>query len=184
MRTIRARLTARGFKDSERSDIDRYAGTSTRCSQKLIVSEAVRNNWPICTADISKAFLQGVTYEQLAKMTGEPVREVNFYFPASNIPLLRQLPGFEDFDAQNEVLHCDKPGTGLVDAPRAFSMQLRGVTETKCHMKSSQIDGELCMRHESGYLTAVLTKHVDDLKVTRETKYCQSHLVRTSEGLR
>ena len=61
-RTIRARLIVRGFKDRERGYIDRYAGTSTRCSQKLIVSEAVRNGWPVCTADISKAFLQGVTY--------------------------------------------------------------------------------------------------------------------------
>ena len=121
-RTIRARLAVRGFKDSECGDIDRYAGTSTRCSQKLIVSEAVRNGWPICSADISKAFLQGVTYEQLVAMTGEPMREVNFYLPANNIPLLRQLPGFENFNPQTEVLHCDKPGTGLVDAPRAFSL--------------------------------------------------------------
>ena len=93
-RTIRARLTVRGFKDSERNDIDRYAGTSTRSSQKILVSEAVRNHWPICTVDISKAFLQGVTYEQLAELTGEPKREVNFYLPASNIPLLQQLQGF------------------------------------------------------------------------------------------
>ena len=42
IRTIRARLIVRGFKDSERGDIDRYAGTCTKCSQKLIVSEAVR----------------------------------------------------------------------------------------------------------------------------------------------
>ena len=88
VRTIRARLTVRGFRDCERGDIDRYAGTSTRCSQKLIVSEAVRNGWPICTADISKPFLQGATHEQLAEMTGEPVREVNFYLPVTNIPLL------------------------------------------------------------------------------------------------
>ena len=39
-----------------------------------------------------------MTYEELSKLTGEPVREVNFYLPASNIPLLRQLPGFEDLD--------------------------------------------------------------------------------------
>ena len=84
--------------------------------------------------------------------------------------MLRSLPGFEDFDPVKEVLHCDKPGTGLVDAPRAFSMQLRGVTEAKCHMKSSQIDGELCMKHEQGRLVAVLTKHVDDLKLTGEPK--------------
>ena len=62
-RNIRARLTVRGFKDSDKADIDRYAGTSSKCSQKLLVSEAVRNQWPVFTADISKAFLQGVTYE-------------------------------------------------------------------------------------------------------------------------
>ena len=82
----------------------------------------------------------GVTYEQLAELTGEPMGEVNFYLPANNIPLLRQIKGFEDFDPQTEVLHCDKPGTGLVDAPRAFSIQLKGVTEKKCQMVSSQID--------------------------------------------
>ena len=96
VRTIRARLTVRGFKDQQKADIDRYAGTSSRCSQKLIVSEAVKNGWDICTADISKAFLQGVTYEELAELTGEPLREVNFYLPTDNIPLLRMIPGFED----------------------------------------------------------------------------------------
>ena len=30
VRTIRARLTVRGFKDHDRGDIDRYAGTSSR----------------------------------------------------------------------------------------------------------------------------------------------------------
>ena len=68
----------RGFKDQQKADIDRYAGTSSRAAQKLIVSEAVKWGWPICTADISKAFLQGVTYAELAKQTSEPLREVNF----------------------------------------------------------------------------------------------------------
>eukprot|EP00974_Lingulodinium_polyedra_P088040 8537932-Lingulodinium_polyedra.AAC.1 len=36
IRTIRARLTVRGFKDNQRGDIDRYAGTSTKSAQKLI----------------------------------------------------------------------------------------------------------------------------------------------------
>ena len=68
VKTIRARLTVRGFKDQERKDIDRYAGTSARSSQKLLVSEAVLRGWDICFTDISKAFLQGVTYEELAKL--------------------------------------------------------------------------------------------------------------------
>ena len=117
IKTIRARLTVRGFKDSDKGDVDRYAGTSARSSQKMLVSEAVLRRWDICTADISKAFLQGVTYEELAKLTGKKQREVNFYLPASNIPLLQKVPGFEDFNPAKGVLHCDKPGTGLVDAP-------------------------------------------------------------------
>ena len=94
VRTIRARLTVRGFKDQQKADIDRHAGASSRCAQKLIVSEAVRNGWDICTADVPKAFLQGVTYEELSEMTGDPLREVNFYLPTDNIPLLRMIPFF------------------------------------------------------------------------------------------
>ena len=145
--TIRSRLTVRGFKDNQKGEIARYAGTSTRGGQKTLVSEAVRNRWPICTLDISVAFLKGVTYEELAALTGEPMREVNFYLPAACIPLLRQVPGSEDFDPRTEVLHCDKPGTGLTNAPRAFSLKLKTVTEQKCRMKSSLIDAELCIKH-------------------------------------
>ena len=47
----------RGFKDTDCRDIDRYAGTSARSSQKVLVSEAVLRGWDICTADISKACL-------------------------------------------------------------------------------------------------------------------------------
>ena len=35
VRTIRARLTVKGFKDQQKADIDRYAGTSSRCSQTV-----------------------------------------------------------------------------------------------------------------------------------------------------
>ena len=34
IRTIRARLTVRGFKDIDRGDIDRYAGTSSRVHRR------------------------------------------------------------------------------------------------------------------------------------------------------
>ncbi len=80
-KTIRARLTVRGFKYCERGDIDRYAGTSSRCSQKALVSEAVLRAWDLITTDISKAFLQGVTYDESAELTGDRPREVNFYLP-------------------------------------------------------------------------------------------------------
>ena len=180
-RTIRARLTVRGFKDCERGDIDRYAGTSSRCSQKALVSEAVLRGWDLITTDISKAFLQGVTYDELAKLTGERPREVNFYLPASNIPVLRKIKGFENFNPATEVLHCDKPGTGLVDAPRAFSIKLSSVTCEKCGLMPSKVDPELCFKHINGRLVCLMTKHVDDLKIAGEPAVVQDILLKLQE---
>jgi hypothetical protein len=150
VKTVRARLTVRGFKDNDKGDVDRYAGTSNRSSQKVLVSEAVLREWDICTADISKAFLHGVTYEELAKLTGKKQREVNFYLPASNIALLQKVPGFEDFNPAKEVLHCDKPGTGLVDAPLAFSIKLSMVTLDKCGLIPSKIDPRVLLPTRQG----------------------------------
>ena len=121
---IRCRLCLRGFKDLDRDSVATYAGTSQRSSQRLVCSEAVIRQWDIAPTDISKAFLQGVTYKELAELSGEPLREVNFVLPACCIQFLRRILGYEDFDPAREVLHCDKPGTGCNDAPRCFSMKL------------------------------------------------------------
>ena len=154
--------------------IDSYAGTSLRYSQRHLVSEAVRRAWNIATTDISKAFLQGVTYEELARLTGEKKREVNFYLPAANVHLMKRVAGFENFNPATEVLHCDKPGTGSVDAPRCFSMKLSICTTQDCGMTASSVDQELCMLHveEKGVkrLVVLMTKHVNDLKITGEQK--------------
>ena len=69
IKVIRARLTVRGFKDVEARDIDNYAGSSQRYSQRMPVSEAACQGTDICTADISKAFLQGITYEEPSEAT-------------------------------------------------------------------------------------------------------------------
>ena len=144
----------------------------------------MRNGWPIGALDISVAFLKGVTYQELAQLTGEPMREVNFYLPASNTPTLRKVPGFEDFDPQREVLHCDKPGTGTIDAPKAFSLQLRLVTTRRCKLVCSSVDGELCFRHESGQLVCIVTKHVDDLKIAGMPSVVQEVLMELQKVFR
>ena len=167
-RIIRARLTIRGFKDVDAADLTRYAGTSQRYSQRLLCSEAANRRWPIVSTDISKAFLQGVTYQELADMTGEPLRDVCFYLPPSTIAVLKQLQGFHDFDPATEVLWCNKPGTGSVDAPRAFSLKLGKVTKNDCELEPSKTDGELLILHKNGTLMCIVTVHVDDLKITGE----------------
>jgi len=123
-RIIRARLCVRGFKDVDAVGLSSYAGTAKRYSQRLLVSEAVQQGWDICTTDINTALLQGVTYEELAEITGAPMREVNFYLPKGSVAILQRLDGSTDFNPGLEVLHCDKPGTGLVDAPSGIKHQI------------------------------------------------------------
>ena len=173
---IRARLCLRGFKDIDSASIDSYAGTAQRWSQRLVVSEAVLRKWDIGTTDISKAFLQGVTYEELAATTGEPLREVNFYLPGYAVEFIKQNKGWEDFDPRTEVINCIKPGTGCVDAPRCFSLKLAKVTRDICGLIPCTVDAEVCVKHTtdpSGIkkLACILAKHVDDIKITgyRET---------------
>ena len=163
-RIIRARLTIRGLKDLDKAELIRYAGTSQRYSQRLLVSEAANRGWPIASTDISKAFLQGVTYEELAKMTGEPLRDVSFYLPPTSVAMLKQLPGFEDFNPAREVLWCVKPGR-----------------ET-CNLMPTKTDAELLTFHRDGNLMAILAIHVDDLKLIGEKSIIMEivgHLQRT-----
>ena len=111
-RIIRMRMTLRGFKDREAEGLDTYAGTSSRLSQRIVVSEAVCQGWSMTTIDVKKAFLKGISYEELAKTTSEPAREVNFELGSDAVAILRQCPGFENYNPSEEVLHCTKPGTG------------------------------------------------------------------------
>ena len=58
-----------------------FSGTASRWAQRLVTSEAVLRGWPILSADIRKAFLQGISYKELAELSGEPLKEVNFTLP-------------------------------------------------------------------------------------------------------
>eukprot|EP00974_Lingulodinium_polyedra_P097320 9430976-Lingulodinium_polyedra.AAC.1 len=69
-------------------------------------------------------------------------KEVNFELPGGGVSFLQQVPGFETFNPQLEVLHCDKPGTGLRDAPVAFSRKLSSVT-SKMGCKPLHVDTEV-----------------------------------------
>ena len=118
-----------------------------------------------------------MTYKELAELTGSQPREINFYVPAADIQLLRSLPGIEEFDPQTEVLHCDKPGTCLADAPRALQVKLVGILTKKCGMRQSGVDNELCFLHDaSGSLICLMTIHVDDLKIAGEHSVVQELL--------
>ena len=117
----------RGFKDLQASQLNTFAGTTTRWGQRLVNSVAAQHQWPLFTADVSQAFLRGLTFEQAAQMKDEVQRDVQFTVPPGSIPVLQKLPGFEDFNPFTEVLRMLRCGFGLKDAPRLWNKLLRKV---------------------------------------------------------
>ena len=166
-------MTLRGFKDQEAEGLATFAGTSTRNSQRLVVSEAAIRGWPVTTLDVKKAFLKGISYDELATMTGDQRREVNFELDAESVAVLKTCKGYEDFNPAREVLHMLKPGTGCKDAPRCFSIQLTKATDESFGAKPTTYDPQLIVRHASKALNFIGTKHVDDIKTG-----CQTHVLK------
>ena len=160
---ITARLTARGFRDVQ--TVETFSATTSRWGQRLILVVAAQMGWSIISADVSQAFLRGVTFKTLAE-AGEEVRVVELEVPPGSSHLLRRLRGLETFNEEVECLRLLKPGYGLKDAPRLWNMALTNAI--RLHgMRPLTSDPQCFLKHnEKGDLVCVASTHVDDLKIT------------------
>ena len=123
-RAVKARLTIRGFQDQQ--EVNNYAGTATRWSQRLVVSIAVQEQWKLWIADVATAFLQSDTFEQL-EHAGDATRDVSFSPPSGYEQEYLKLKGFETMTFQREVFKLLRPAYGLRDAPHAWKRKLDGI---------------------------------------------------------
>ena len=70
---VKCRIAVRGFKD-RCVELETYAGTATRNGQRIVNSiVAQQEDFVLFSFDISKAFAKGMTFEELARLTGEPL---------------------------------------------------------------------------------------------------------------
>ena len=164
-RKIKGRMVAQGFKDKQQ-DVQTYSATSTRWSQRLLVIMATQQGRSLISADISEAFLRGLTYQELLD-SGEhkTKRSVQLALPPGTAELLRTLPGMSDFCEQTEVLYLRKPGFGLRDAPRLWGLALQKAL-CSLGLTASQSDSQLYLKHSQSRLVLALSIHIDDLKIT------------------
>jgi len=144
---IKVRLTMRGFKDRDQ-DLETFAGTATRSGQRVVNHIVAQNpDFDLFSFDVSQAFAKGLTFEDLSRLTGTEVRKVQFRLAPEDIPILRKVPGYEDFDPETEVLEMIKPIYGLKDAPRAWRKRLHQVLiEFGC--KALYAEPEIYVLHE------------------------------------
>ena len=93
------------------------------------------------------AFAKGMTFSELARLTGKPLRAVEFNLNAEDVKLLRQMPKFEDFDLARETLSMVKDIYGLKDAPRAWRKKLHMILE-EWELHQLYADAQIYACHE------------------------------------
>ncbi|CAE7553939.1 RE2 [Symbiodinium sp. CCMP2456] len=119
---------------------------------RLLLAIAVQQGWPLKSADVSEAFLRGLSFEELHR-TGvdKELREVQLLLPPGSLELIRAVPGLENFNPETEVLHLLKPGFGLKDAPRLWNLALKRVLK-KVGLRPTNVDPQLYVLHAEGRL--------------------------------
>ena len=147
VRSVKARLTMRGFKDMQQ-DLETFAGTTSRAGQRLVNTIVAQNaNMVLFSFDVSQAFAKGMTFEEYAKLTGTTLRRVQFSLHPDDVCILRMLEGYSDFDPSTEVLDMIKPIYGLKDAPRAWRKRLHQAL-TKFGLRPLIAEPEVYVMHK------------------------------------
>eukprot|EP00959_Pyramimonas_sp_CCMP1952_P380631 7974685-Pyramimonas_sp.AAC.1 len=148
--------------DLEAFDVETVSGTARRSSQRLLaISAACKKQWVIASLDINMAFLEGLTYQELAEATGV----VYCILPPGSATVLRTLPGFAHYDESKRCLEYLKPGTGTKNTPHIFSLKHRRTTRG-FGLRPTSYDEEF--ETSNSLLTA---KHVGDISMagTKDT---------------
>eukprot|EP00959_Pyramimonas_sp_CCMP1952_P090509 1894781-Pyramimonas_sp.AAC.1 len=72
---VKARLCIKGFKDLQQDRLDTFSATASRQSQRIVnFIAASRPKWVLWSCDVGSAFLKGLTFQDVADLTGEPLR--------------------------------------------------------------------------------------------------------------
>ena len=193
-RVIKCRLCIRGFADPQKNDVFKSSSTATRLSQKLILSQASIHEWPCESWDVSTAFLQGLKFSDVSKVskllgTPDPVvnRSVFLKVPGNVWYHLKKLGWLPDHVTLEEclrgdyVLECIKPMYGLVDAPILWNLALRAHLVLNLGATASTWDDNFYMFFKDGppatsradasalskrTLLGLMSTHVDDTNST------------------
>ena len=94
------------------------------------------------SADVSMAFLTGLTFEEQAELERSPKRVVYCDLPKGGADIIRMLPDFSGFNPSCESIEVLKGGFGLQDAPRLWTDKQGpphlSTAQLTCHTRGRQ----------------------------------------------
>ncbi len=87
---IKARLVLKGYAESNQTSLQTAAPPATRSGHRIIVLSCTLHNWEIWSLDVSTAFLQGWTFQELRE-SGYERQPVAFKVPNETFEILSEL---------------------------------------------------------------------------------------------
>lgn len=148
---VKCLLIVRVVKDKFQH-LDTYVGTASGSGQRLANAVAAENaEFVLFSLDVGQAFAKGMTFEEFSELSGQEVRKVELDVPKADLPCLRELPDFRDFNPDLEALTILKSIYGLKDALRAWRKKLHQapIQWMSCRQLHSEPE-HYCVHKEDG----------------------------------
>jgi hypothetical protein len=180
-RVIKARLCLKGFAEMNQKSMQTFSPTASRTSLKLISFIAAMKVWEIWSLDISTAFLQGYSFDDLKENNIMKRQPCAFKVDNTTMKLFASVS--EKFKkASNVSLWCIKllkGAYGLKDAPLLWNLRIVAVLMDELGFIRSSHDGCVFYMVKHGELVLIISLHVDDTFITglvRELKWLHTEL--------
>lgn len=169
----KARLCLKGFAEMSQKSMHTFSPTASRVSLRLLSFIAAQNAWELWSLDVSTAFLQGYTFEQLNTEGIMKRQPCAFNVDQTTMNMLARLsPKFKNAtDIATWCIELLKGAYGLKDAPLLWNLKLVAVLVDELRLIRSSHGGCVSYFVVSGELVLVISLHVDDTFVTGRRKH-------------
>ena len=111
------------------------------------------------SADVSMAFLKGLTFEEQAELERSPKRVVYCDLPKGGADIIRMLPEFDGFNPSRESIEVLKGGFELQDAPRLWTNKVHR-TFQRHNLRAIHADAKLYLQHSKSIPTTTTTHNM------------------------
>ena len=176
VRRMKRRLVLKGYAERNQQRMDTASPTASRLGHRMVMCKSAEWGLPIVALDISTAFLQGYSFEEL-NAAGHNRQPCAFLPPEGVFSLLHEMDpkgGWEKAAKEPSLwaFQLDKGAYGLKDAPMLWFLKINHFLK---QLEFEPMAHDACVyRHldSEDQIDALVSLHVDDTLGTGFPRGC------------